>query len=444
MAKWDEIEISGDDREAIAETKALIEERMARLRSIMPAVIDVSCRESVLPAPYGHTLDDKLNLLALARNFGIKDLSVVSFYGFHNVDIQFLQHLAAERVNMDGLFAFIVEAQGTQEGVPFEPNDGMRQLLDVGFPNVIFDLRVNPNTHAAAGRDPEDALRDIERSILFMREKLPPTSEVCGRLYVNISDFFNTYDDHPEFLVRVLRLLQTLPIGALLFEDTRGTHFHFQTYELVKLIRRYSPTSRKIFVHPHSGNGLEDAAMIDAILAGADGVWAAFTPHGGQIGHGASLMFLSNLLRAGNPHIKEVYDLERFTRTAEEIWKIQSGGEDIDKNYPVVGENAYRHIDRNFLQLDRPGDIKPATIGRSEGWRLTPGWSPPYTIGQRLKELGYPSAVYEDNAMLQTIREIMSDTNLEGRHARFEEADEIARLVQAARDRVRKGSVIID
>ena len=144
-----------------------------------------------------------------------------------------------------------------------------------------------------------------------------------------------------------------------------------QTYEIVKLLRRYNPTPRKILVHPHSGNGLEDAAMIDAILGGADGIWAALTPHGGQIGHGSSLMLLSNLLRAGNLHIKDTYALERLMHTAEEMSKIHTGGEGIDKNYPVVSELAYCYIDRNFLQRDRACDLPPESIGRSEGWRLT-------------------------------------------------------------------------
>ena len=435
MAKWDKIQVGVEDRNAIDETNALIEERMARLRRIVPTVVDVSCRECVLTATYGHTLDDKIKLLDLVRGLGITDLSVVSFYGFHNVDIQFLHHLAAKRVDMDGLFAFIGEAQNSEEGKPVEPNDGMREVLDAGMPNVIFDVRIHPNTHTEMGRDPEDALRDIERSILFMREKLPAESAGRGRIYVNLPDFFNTYDDHPEFLLRVLKLLQTMPIGAVLFEDTRGTHFHFQTYEIVKLLRRYNPTPRKILVHPHSGNGLEDAAMIDAILGGADGIWTAFTPHGGLIGHGSSLMLLSNLLRAGNPHVKDAYALERFTHTAQEMWKVHTGGDDIGKDHPVVGEHAYRYIDRNFQQRERACDLPPETFGRREGWRLTPGWSPPYTISQRLKELGYPPEVCDDETLLQTIRLVMSDANLEGRHARFEDAREIAELVEEAQKR---------
>ena len=435
MAQWDEIQVNEEDRKAIDETKALIEQRMARLRSVVPAVIDLTCRECVLPATYGHTLDDKKRLLALARGFGFTDLLVATFYGFYNVDIQFLRHLAAEHVDTDGLFAFVTESRNTHDGEPVEPNEGMREVLDAGMTNVMFDLRIYPKAHAEAGRDSEDALRDIERSILFMREKLPAESARRGRIYVNLADFFNTYDEYPEFLLRVLKLLQTMPIGAILYEDSRGTHFHFQTYEIVKLLRRYNPTPRKILVHPHSGNGLEDAAMIDAILGGADGIWAALTPHGGQIGHGSSLMLLSNLMRAGNLHIKDTYALERLMQTVEEMSKIHTGGEGIDKNYPVVGELAYRYIDRNFLQRDRACDLPPESIGRREGWRLTPGWSPPHTISQRLKELGYSSEVFEDETLLQSIRLVMSDVNLEGRHARFETVDEIARLVDEAKER---------
>ena len=152
MAKWDEIQVGGEDRNAIDETNALIEKRMARLRRIVPTVVDVSCRECVLTATYGHTLDDKIKLLDLARGIGITDLSVVSFYGFHNVDIQFLHHLVAKRVDMDGLFAFIGEAQNSEEGKPIKPNDGMREVLDAGMPNAIFDVRIHPQPFAFVSR----------------------------------------------------------------------------------------------------------------------------------------------------------------------------------------------------------------------------------------------------------------------------------------------------
>lgn len=282
-------DITDDDRRAVIDTKGRIEEKMKRLRDIVPSVLDLSCRECVLPATYGHTLADKNNLMALSQDFDFDDLVVANFFDFPNVDVQFVQDLSSRGVSRDGLFAFVVETWNTSEGA-IEPSYGMRQVLDAGIPNIIFDLAVSPSNLARQGRTADQVLLDIERAYVFMRERLPAETARRGRIYANIADFFDVFDEDTDHLLRVLKLLAEKPIGALMFEDTRGTHFPFQTEEIIKLLRRYFPAPRKILVHPHAANCLEDATVIDALLAGADGLWAAFTPHAAQIGHASSLI----------------------------------------------------------------------------------------------------------------------------------------------------------
>ena len=435
MTVSDSIEVVDADRNALNTAKALIEERLERLRSIVPSILDLSCRECALPASYGHTLEDKKALFKLVREFGFFDLMVSNFFDFPNTDVQFARYLASENINMDGMFSFVSEAVGTEDGKPVTPNYSMGIILETGIPNVTFDLFFSPSYLVANGRSPEQTLRDVERSILFMREKLPAKSERRGRIYVNIADFFEVFDEDEDFLLRVMKLLEAMPIDGLLFEDTRGTHFHFQTFEIVKFLRRYVPSPRKILVHPHAGNGLEDATLIDAILGGADGTWAAFTPHAAQVGHGSSLMLITNLMRAGNSHLEEAYNLSKLMNTAERMWQIHTHDE-IEPNQPVVGSRAYKYIDRAFEQGERPGDLPPEAIGVTPSWRMTAAWSPPYTIARRLEELGYPSSIVDDEKLLRTIRYVMSDANMDGQHVRFEEPDEIAGAVAAAQKRL--------
>jgi len=430
----DSNDITDDDRRAIAGVKSRIEVKMKRLREIVPTVLDLSCRECVLPSTYGHTLDDKNDLLALSHDFGFEDLVVANFFDFPNVDVQFVQDLSARQVNRDGLFAFVVEPWNTGTGV-FEPSYGMRQVLEAGIPNIILDLVVSPSNVARQGRTCEQVLLDIERSFEFMRERLPAETARRGRIYANIADFFDVFDEDTDQLLRVLKLLAAKPIDTLMFEDTRGTHFPFQTEEIVGLLRRYFPAPRKILVHPHAANGLEDATVIDALLAGADGLWAAFTPHAAQIGHASSLMLLSNLLRAGNPHVEKLFKMPGLTSIAQQMWKIHTR-EGIDKDQPVVGERAYRYIDRLFEQADKDCDLPPDRIGAHAGWRLTPAWSPSYTIARRLEELGYAPAIVENAGLLQAMREAMSDANVDGRHARFETTEEISAALAEAKRRL--------
>ena len=103
-------------------------------------------------------------------------------------------------------------------------------------------------------------LRDIDRYIRHYRAQLPPETERQGRIYIRIADVFDAFDDDPRYVVQVLKLLGASPITGILYEDVRGSRFTFESNALVRLMRRYVPPPRKILAHPHSGNGMEDAA----------------------------------------------------------------------------------------------------------------------------------------------------------------------------------------
>ena len=179
-----------------------------------------------------------------------------------------------------------------------------------------------------------------------------------------------------------------MPVTGILLEDVRGTRFTFESCELVRLMRHYNPEPRTILVHPHSGNGMEDAATVEAVLAGADGVWSGLTPQAAQGGHGSIMMFLTNLMRAGNRQVTGQFDMSRLKETAERMWQIHDH-HGIPPNTPLVGARAYRYVDPLFEQKDRPCDLDPALIGVEPGYQVTPSWAPPYIIGRRLEELGY-------------------------------------------------------
>ena len=206
--------------------------------------------------------------------------------------------------------------------------------------------------------------------------------------------------------------------------------FPFQTAELVKLMRRYNPTPRVILLHPHSGNGTEDADVIEGVLAGADGIWAGFTPHAAQGYHASSLMLLTNLLRAGNKHVRKTYKFERLTEIADRMVRIHMG-EGVTPDYPVIGERAYRYIDPGFVQTEgRECDLPPEWIGRTAGYHVTPSWAPSWVIGKRLEELGYPPEVFENRDLLRAIRLKMSDSCVAGKHIEFDKPKRLAKLVK--------------
>ena len=428
------VALDADDLGALAEIRQGIEAKMSRLRELEPCILDMSFREATLSSRYGHTLADKVELYELARDFGFTDFGLSNFYDFPSVTDQFLDYLLENDVPLDQFLVTI--------GV--EPGDGSNSVArspavvrteEAGIPNVILVVEVRPCTVELSGRDRDEMLRDIDRYIRHYRAQLPPETERQGRIYIRLADIFDAFDDDPHYVVQVFKLLGASPITGILYEDVRGSRFTFESNALVRLMRRYVPRPRKILAHPHSGNGMEDAATIEAVLEGADGVWSGFTPQAAQGGHGSALMFLTNLVRAGNPHVQQLYQLEKLVEVARRMWQIHDR-HDVEPNQPVVGERAYRYVDQYFEQGDLPCDLDPALIGAEAGYEIMPAWAPTYVIGKRLEELGYEPEVCRNRALLHRVRALINQAQMDGRHVRFDDPEELAPVVEQARREV--------
>ena len=428
------VALDDEDLGALEEIRDGIEAKMSRLRELEPCILDMSFREATLSSRYGHTLADKIALWELAREFGFTDFGLSNFYDFPSVTDQFLEHLLENEVPLDQFLVSIgVEPADGSNAVARSP--AVVRTEEAGIPNVILVVEIRPHTVELSGRDRDEMLRDIDRYIRHYRAHLPPETERVGRIWIRMADIFDAFDDDPHYVVQVLKLLGASPITGILYEDVRGSRFVFESNALVRLMRRYVPPPRKILAHPHSGNGMEDAATIEAVLEGADGVWAGFTPQAAQGGHGSALMFLTNLVRAGNPHVKRLYQLEKLVEVARRMWQIHDR-HDVEPNQPVVGERAYRYVDQYFEQSDLPCDLAPELIGAKAGYEIMPAWAPTYVIGKRLEELGYGPEVCRNRTLLHRVRALINQAQMDGRHVRFDDPDQLAPVVEQARREV--------
>ena len=422
------------DKELLAKSRQAIDQKMERLHNVVPCILDMSAREATLSSHYGHTLQDKIELFELARDFGLSDIGLSNFFDFPSVTDQFLDYLVENQISLDGFLVTIaVEPVIDDQAIPMGP--AARRTVQYGIPNVILLVEISPSVISGMGRKGKDALHDLSAHVHHYRQQLPAETERQGRIYIRIGDAFDAFDEDPEFVLQVFKLLGDLPITGILFEDVRGTRFTFESNELIKLMRHYNPEPRKILAHPHSGNGMEDATTVEAVLAGADGVWSGFTPQAAQGGHGSVLMFVTNLARARNQHVVQQFDMKRLILTAERMWEIHDH-HGIPPNTPVVGARAYRYVDQLFEQTDRPCDLDPTLVGIEPGYQVTPSWAPPFVIGRRLEELGYGPDVTNNRQLLTMIRACMNAELMEGSQVPFDEADHLAPLVEKARERI--------
>ena len=420
-------DLDEQDRAWLSEAVDHIEERVKILRDAEPYVMDMSAREATLSSYFGHTLNDKKELYELAKGLGFNDFGLANFFAFPSVADSFIEHLLQTGQSLDPFFTTIA-VEPLLAGAPFPMGPAAKQTLSFGIPNVILLVETRPSTLTSVGSSKQQMLDDLRCHVLEYRRLLPPHGERQGRIYIRMGDPFDTYDEDPAYLLQIVKMLGEQDITGILFEDVKGTRFPFETHALVKMMRHYHPKPRKILAHPHLGNGTEDAATLECILAGGDGVWSGFTPQAAQGGHGSSLMLLTNLMRAGNPHVRRLFDTPKFQEVAERMWRIHDHT-DIPPNTPVVGERAYLYVDKYFEQKDDPRDLDPALIGRKSGYQVMPSWAPTYVIGKRLEELGCGDNIVKNTALLTKMRAAMNARLNAGEQLRFDDPQNLMALL---------------
>ena len=419
--------LSAQDKSVLGEAIDYIEDRVKILRDVEPCLIDMSSREATLSSYFGHTLDDKKELYNVAKGLGFNDFGLSNFFAFPSVSDGFVEYLIEQKESLDPFFTTIA-VEPLVPGQPFPRGPAATQTLNFGIPNVILLVEMRPSTLVSVGSSKEKMLADLKEHVLEYRRLLPEHTDRQGRIYIRFGDPFDTYDEDPEYLVQIFKMLSSLDVTGILFEDVKGTRFPFETFALVRLMRHYLPKPFKLLAHPHLGNGTEDAAALECILAGGDGVWSGFTPQAAQGGHGSALMLLTNLMRARNPRVREMFNTEKFQDAAERMWRVHDHCE-IPPNTAVVGERAYLYVDKYFEQTDEPRDLDPALIGRKSGYQVMPSWAPTYVIGKRLEELGYGDNISKNNTVLTNMRAAMNRRLNTGEQIRFDDPENLKALL---------------
>jgi isopropylmalate/homocitrate/citramalate synthase len=245
----------------------------------------------------------------------------------------------------------------------------------------------------------EDILESFDLSIQWIRDAWQKRGiergSRNGRVYINIYDTFEAFYRNTDIYVRVIKYLGAHPgVDGILYEDEIGTSFHFQVAEITKLIRSLVPAPKKLLAHLHDNTGTMYASALEAVLNGADGLWAGFTPMGGMLNSSASSVFLANLRRVGNDNVENQYNLKDTIPLARKLDALNQPGISTDYCHPVIGEGAYQSTLRGFEQ--REGEhmaLPPEVIGAKRGFRVVPAIANNYAMSSRLNELGihYPS-----------------------------------------------------
>jgi hypothetical protein len=404
-------------------------EKVERLRSLEPYLIDLSLRENVFGSRVGQTLQDKLAILPKLRDFGFKNILLGTLdYSMPDeleVDDDFMMHLRDHGIDMTGGFAFTDIGIESASGV-FTPSPSQRKLAEYRVPNTLHEIYLSKEGMSGL-YDLETLRRSLPRSIEWLHEHVRGDGGGNPRILINVVDGCDAFSENLDATCEIMSLLAEQPIEGLSIEDDRGTYMPFQVGAFVAIARSFLPMPMKLLVHMHSGAGFENASLIEALLNGADGVWGGLPKRAAIIGHASLGELMANLLRVGNPHLSR-YRLDRLLPLATEL-SILDEKQAVPDDLPILGRNAYRLTLDFFRQKPtRFMDLPPQAIGGEYGYRICPVAADPAVVAGRLAEVtGRPADSFPHEVLVQMVRLMRRDLRA-GQRIVYDEPQQLLRL----------------
>jgi hypothetical protein len=387
------------------------QEKIDKLRTINPYLIDLSLRENAFGARIGQTLEDKLSILPKLREFGFRNILLGTLDYFMpdelEVDDDFMMHLRDHQVDMTGCFAFTAIGIASADGM-FTASLSQLKFIKYGVPNTLHEIYLS-KAGMAGQYDLETLRRSLPASIKWLNDNVRGDGGGKPRILINIVDGCDAFAEDPDRVCSILHLLAEQPIEGISIEDDRGTYLPFQVGAFIAVARSFLPTPLKLLVHVHSGGGFENASVIEALLNGADGAWGGLPKHAAVIGHASLGELIANLVRVGNSHMQD-YCLDQLLPLATKL-QVLDEDESVPDDFPILGTNAYRLPLSSFRQQEgRFMDLAPEAIGGEYRYRICPVGSDPAVIAGRLAEVtGHPVETFSNEVLHEMIRLMRRD-----------------------------------
>ena len=371
-------------RDAAEAQLMLADAKLDFLAAVDPLLI-LSVREPCFAAVVGHTLQNKIDTWPLLDRFQIKDRIIATLdYAFPEqleVEDDFCIYLRDHGYDLSNCFA--MTEVGTLDEAGFTPDVSAQKLIGYTIPNTLHEINLMPKP-----MDTQQVMDRLSASVAWLRAQYQEMGNPGGRVYVNIVDLMDTFMADPAYALDVIECLAGLPVDGLSFEDGRGSYFPFQVGAVVAAAKAVLPQAQKVLFHCHSGNGMDNASVIEALLQGADGYWGGMERTSSTIGHASVGELVANLARAGNANMAQRFSLPDLMPVSAQMYRINNNLENTPDDWPISGYDAYRTVLSDFTQTDRRKmDLPPQTIGATPQWRIAPVGSDISVVQERVCEV---------------------------------------------------------
>ncbi|WP_374667724.1 hypothetical protein [Acinetobacter sp.] len=409
-------------------------QKVEKLKQLNPYLVDLTIRETAASTAMGHTLETKIELLKQMQAFGFQYILLGALnYAYSEmleVDDYFLMHISQQQYDKRSFYAFT--SMGRTAGAVFCPDPSMLKLHKYGIPNTFLEIALCDDYFILNEQQRRRYLDDLVESIYWIQQANAPGA---SKVMINIVDGCDAFLQDPQAVCEVLNTLSQHPIEGVSIEDSRGTFMHFQIGAFVSMARIFMPAPLKILVHLHSGNGCENAGVLEALLQGADGVWGGLPKQAATHGHASLAELLANLMRINNPHIARQYQMKRLLPVLRDVEKRLVNDELLDHNASIIGKNAYTlHLSVFEQHPHRPMDLPPERIGGKYSYRICPVVSDTQVIRQRLHDVfGAAEIELSETMLIRMIGQMRKDLN-EGVALNYDQPEVLKMLFHKIKD----------
>ncbi len=309
------------------------------LRELNLFVLDNSIRESTVGQLKGHTVPEKLHILEEVKKCGFLDTGIVlsAFSHRQRVDDAFVEEVTKQESDLSNYYAFSdVSVMNNYWRQPY----GLEKMWKYGLKNPIFEI----DLAKPGGED------FTQKMCALLRKRINLTYHLLSsdsKIFINLRDMPYAMEKYHNRVFEVVECLGRMPPEkrphGILYEEPSGNFLPETLGSWTKALRTLMDDcdwkDGHLLFHVHKKWGLAEAAQLECLANGANGIWASVCEEGAANGHASSIVTIMNLIRMGNEKVKKRYKCHYLRSAAINITELTTG----DPPHPrqaIYGERA--------------------------------------------------------------------------------------------------------
>lgn len=212
--------------------------------------------------------------------------------------------------------------------------------------------------------------KTLEEHVNDVRQTLDYAHTKGLRVNLYLEDWSNGYRESPDYVYRMMEVLQDQGIDRFMLPDTLGVMTPEQVFASVTDMHERFPNCRFDF-HPHNDYGLATANCLAAARAGAAAIHCTVNCLGERAGNASLAEVAVNLKdHLGFPLNIDERHIGRVSRMVENF-----SGKRIADNAPIVGEDVFTqtsgiHADGDNKSNLYQTELRPERFARRRGYAL--------------------------------------------------------------------------